>query len=378
MNLLISKIKSQYFSTQNIDFLVDMIRNKYEIKEKNYQDKLFKIQNKIYNNFFETFHNKNVHEQPTILDEILIELNKLTIQFYLTPEVLDTYPNLNLDTKYYQTKDEYINPIVNTPIINTPNVNTPNVNTPNVNTLMINTIVTPITYLDLYSSSSKYESKLNEYEFIFDIPLQNFYVKQFKIYSTDIFNNINEYNNKVELTENTNKVKISIIPGNYSIQELTEVLQRNINEKSIFKSYKIIYNKNKNRVQISSDKHFNIKFIENQINNVQLKNILGYSKNEYCSNCSYSSENEPNIIIHKEIYIKIKNESSLNRFHTNIIDESNINFKYFHKYGINDYHSKFILEKPIYKIILQLYYKSDNELFKFIKKVDYNILLECK
>ncbi len=81
-------------------------------------------------------------------------------------------------------------------------------------------------------------------------------VHLFKIYSKDIFNNINEHNNKIQLVENNSKIKIVIPQGNYTIQELISIIEKLINEKSVFKSYKILYDKNKNRVQISNEKSY--------------------------------------------------------------------------------------------------------------------------
>ena len=202
-----------------------------------------------------------------------------------------------------------------------------------------------------------------------------------------MFNNINEHNNKIQLIENTSKITIIIPQGNYNIQNLVNIIEQLINDKSVFKSYKIVYDKNRNRIKISNEKNFNIIFIENEVNNIQLKDILGFTKNEYSSNNIYSSENETNDNIYKEIYIKNNTErSELNNFYTNLsiqeINNENISydesFKYFYKntVNINDY--SFKLKKPIYNMIVQLYYKSNNKIIKFIKKVDFNILLKVE
>jgi len=413
MNPVISKVKKQYFSKQNIDFLVNIIQTNYNIIELDFKDKLFKIQNEIYNNFFETIHNKKIDEQH--LENILIELNKLSIQFYITNNQTPNQTHNN-NNNNKQTPDQ-------TPFISDNDYQTTEIkeihdtsycaenksqNLEKIQqTLVIQELkdiiveiandinyikksqdkVSPIEhvkqylYLDLHSSSSTY--KQNEYEFILEHPLQNFKVKDFKIYFNDSFNNINEYNNKIELVENTTKTKVIISPGNYSIQELVTIIEHNINHKSVFKSYKIIYDKNKNRITISCDKNFNIIFIENDHNNVQLKDILGYSRNEYCSNTSYSSENKPNIDIYTEIYIKVKDEintrDQLNKFHTNIkMQDYDEYFKYFHKNNYNNNNDEFQLEIPTYKIVLQLYYKSNNKILKFVKKIDFNIILDLQ
>ena len=82
MNNIIKDIKQQYFTLQNINFICDILQNNYTIEIN--KDKLFKIQNNIFNNFLERMHDKDIDIQQ--LNNILVELNKLTIQLYLTPE----------------------------------------------------------------------------------------------------------------------------------------------------------------------------------------------------------------------------------------------------------------------------------------------------
>ena len=147
-----------------------------------------------------------------------------------------------------------------------------------------------------------------------------------------------------------------------------------------------LYDKNKNRIQISNEKSFNITFVENG-SGVQLKDILGYSKNEYNSNTNYYSENEPINNIFNEIYIKnscsYDDCNNLNKFCTNLLINSDydnhndkILFKYFYR-NIDDKIS-FNLKEPIYNMNIQLYYKLNNRIIKFVKKIDFNILLKVK
>ena len=49
MNNIIKDIKQQYFTLQNINFICDILQNNYTIEIN--KDKLFKIQNNIFNNF---------------------------------------------------------------------------------------------------------------------------------------------------------------------------------------------------------------------------------------------------------------------------------------------------------------------------------------
>jgi hypothetical protein len=441
MNQIIKNIKQQYFTSQNINFICEILHNKYNIEIN--KDKLFKIQNSTFNNFLDKMYDKEINVQH--LDKILVELNKLTIQLYLTPLIIQnqttnseieiipsilTYEGIQTDIHSSQTDihssqtdihssqtdmqtdiqtdiNSNINSNINSDILSdiknlikelVNNINNNNNNTNNNNNNIIKEIIeikdiiklinennqenkNNKSYLDLYSNATKYNDK-GLYNFTFNIPLQNFIVEHFKIYSNDIFNNINEHNNKIQLVENNSKIKIIIPQGNYSIQELVYIIEKLINEKSVFKLYKIVYDKNKNRVQISNEKIFNITFIENGYG-VQLKDILGYSKNEYNSNSNYSSENEQNNNVFKEIYVKSDNDN-MNIFYTNLRnsdsdndknnkDNDNSLFKYF--YRINDKIS-FNLKEPIYNMNLELYYKLNNRIIKFVKKIDFNILLK--
>lgn len=415
MNNIIKDIKQQYFTSQNINFICDILQNNYTIEIN--KDKLFKIQNNIFNNFLERMHDKDIDIQQ--LNNILVELNKLTIQLYLTPEnqieqiqtiepeliqILSSNSSQHLSIESSQLKDlikELVTELKNSVKEPTDTIKEVKEIKEIIKSMSDESNLSKSSqqisepsepsepsekkyiYLDLYSYSSKYDK--HQYEFTFDIPLQNFILKDFKIYSNDAFNNINEHNNKIQLIENTSKITIIIPQGNYNIQNLVNIIEQLINNKSVFKSYKIVYDKNKNRVKISNEKNFNIIFIENEVNNIQLKDILGFTKNEYSSNNIYSSENETNDDIYKEIYIK-NNNSELNNFYTNLsiqeINNENIlydeSFKYFYKntVNINDY--SFKLKKPINNMILQLYYKSNNKIIKFIKKVDFNILLKVE
>ena len=444
MNPIIKNIKQQYFTLQNINFICQILYDKYNIEID--KDKLFKIQNSTFNNFLDKMYDKEINIQ--LLDKLLVELNKLTIQLYLTPEI-------PIQIKQNENENENKNENENQQNRNEQNTNEQNTNENEQNTnenqqsikivhllpqqdtinldsvrdlikelvyeskisndttvkeiIEIKEIIKSLSvsnkksnndennndennndkefYLDLYSISSKYDDKQSSYEFTLDIPLQNFTINDFKIYSNDTFNNINEHNNKILLVENHSKTKIVIPQGNYTIQDLIDIIEKLINEKSVFKSYKILYDKNKNRIQISNDKSFNITFIENGLG-VQLKDILGYSKNEYNSNTNYLSENEPINNIFNEIYIK-SSDHNLNKFYTNLSinnSDNNINrdindkilFKYFYSNIKSNTQVKPLIwiKEPVYNMNIQLYYKLNNRIIKFVKKIDFNILLK--
>ena len=72
-------IKNQYFSQDNFDFILIMIQ-----KQKNYDTNLlhesaFKNRNNIFNSFIHTMYTQKKNVNPNSIEELLITLNKMTI-----------------------------------------------------------------------------------------------------------------------------------------------------------------------------------------------------------------------------------------------------------------------------------------------------------
>jgi len=71
----------------------------------------------------------------------------------------------------------------------------------------------------------------------------------------------------------------------------------------------------------------------------------------------------------------------MNIFYTNLNkpnsdSDCTDSFKYFYR-DINEKIS-FNLQEPLYNMNLELYYKLNNRIIKFVKKIDFNILLKTK
>jgi len=146
-----------------------------------------------------------------------------------------------------------------------------------------------------------------------------------------------------------------------------------MNEKCNFKTYKINYLQNKNRIQISSNSIFNITFVEKNTNSIQLKDILGYSKNEYSNNKSYISELDPNIDIYSDIYLREK-DNSFNKYFTNLY-YNNEKFSYFCS-SFNSKIDNIYLLNDTTELTFELFYRSKDKIYKLYQNIDINLLLE--
>lgn len=148
--------------------------------------------------------------------------------------------------------------------------------------------------------------------------------------------NINEYNNKMYLIEQNNKILITIPVGYYSIDQLLIVISTLFNNSSINKNkdYKFYANLNtiKNKIYFGCELNEREKFKRNVIFGISfsydkypksdkctctLQEILGFEKAEYINNTTYVSENPPNTNIFQGLYVKLfLNNIELKKFNT--------------------------------------------------------------
>ena len=148
--------------------------------------------------------------------------------------------------------------------------------------------------------------------------------------------NINEYNNKMYLIEQNNKVLITIPVGYYSIDQLLIVMTTLFNNASINKNkdYKFYSNlhKIKNKIFFSCELNEKEKFKRNVVFGMSfiydkypkndqrvssLQEILGFEKSEYINNTTYVTENPPNICIFEDLYVKVfVNDIELKKYNT--------------------------------------------------------------
>ena len=162
--------------------------------------------------------------------------------------------------------------------------------------------------------------------------------------------NINEYNNKMYLIEQNNKVLITIPVGYYSIEQLLIVMSTLFNNVSINKNkdYKFYatLNKIKNKIffgcELTEREKFKRNFIfgmsfiydkypKNDYCVSSLQDILGFEKSEYINNTTYVTENPPNTCIFEDLYVKVfVNDIELKKYNT-----SDSSFSYYQCLNLN-------------------------------------------
>jgi hypothetical protein len=388
----LSIIKNQFFDEENSTYILNFVKDKHNITniDKNI---IFQIQNKIYNSFLDEI---SVGDFTYIdIEKILIALNILTFQL-IQKESTELYTQISVN-KIQETQEiqkPTVNKIQETQDIQKPPVNkiqeTQEIQKPPVNKIQETQELQELqeiqeyriqntNFLHLYSNN-----KVKEL-YVFEIPkmmFNNITITEFNFYNN--FHNININNNKFELHFNQIKKKIIIPLGNYNLSDLINVIQEQL--EIVDKGFIIKYNKNKNRIIILNKSNFELKFIENSCNFLELKDILGFSKHYYTCNNNYSSDLDNQINWLDNIYIKINIKNlnlNLNKYKTNVNNFeyfTNLNYKNiesFNKYNkiiINE-SIKFNTKTDISNLNLSFYIKCKNKDFKLI---DFNILFDFK
>jgi hypothetical protein len=162
--------------------------------------------------------------------------------------------------------------------------------------------------------------------------------------------NINEYNNKMYLIEQNNKILITIPVGYYSVDQLLIVMSTLFNNASINKNkdYKFYANLNtiKNKIYFGCELNDREKFKRNVVFGMSfiyekypksnqrvssLHEILGFEKSEYINNTTYVTENPPNTCIFEDLYVKMFiNDMELKKYNT-----SDSSFSYYQCLNLN-------------------------------------------
>ena len=145
-------------------------------------------------------------------------------------------------------------------------------------------------------------------------------IKMIKLYNFNGINtttNINNENNKIHIEINGEKIDKSINPNNYSISDLIELLNNNI-DNCIFNFNSL--NENDNKISI---KFLNPNVIEDNNNdsfiiyntNDSIFRVLGFTQNIYTDNLEYISENNFNLPDIQPLYLYVLiNNSNMYKF----------------------------------------------------------------
>jgi len=424
----IERIKNQFFSEYNNTFISNKINESDKYKT-------FQTQNNVFNSFINMVYTNEIYISREKIEDILIYLNKMTILQHNNVQLdknnvnvstldknnvqlnnVSTDNSISLDKNNVQLNNVSTDNSISLNNVQLNNVSTDNSISLDIDNVLIDTsislekksilidnvlidnnvnmtfIKTPIVIendkasiikksmytqtepdlgkIQIFSDDNSIEDEYR-YKYIVGEKYNKLYYFEFH----NMFLNINKDNNIIELIENGSKVNIFVAIGNYKLDVLLLLLERQFNDKSKNKEskYKFTYNSNNNRVIISNNFNFNIKFIDSSQCNVQLRQILGFSKIDYQNNNSYTSDSDNNINIYDNIYITSCN---LNKYKT-----SN-KFEYFFKLNYNNTDTF----NKIVKINLNLdinvnefdieFYIYFNGIFSKVKYPKFNFLLK--
>jgi hypothetical protein len=285
-----SRIKNEFFSELNNNFLLNLLKKKNPTVESIEKSIIFQIQNNIYNTFIESVYNQSIDISKTDIQDILISLNKMVLLHF--EEFLN---KTQLEQHTQQEQQPIHQPTQQQPSYQQPhhkNIQQPTqqFTQQHVN-VSVQTVSCITESLHIFSSNCKTEDSVYVPPILFRCSAKLVY---FELYN--IFMNINENNNGFELVENSSKIKIYIPIGNYNLTNIVEVIESLLNEKTKNKKdeceriYTVRFDKYRNRVTFSSSKPFGIKFIDKNSYIPQLRQVLGFDNIDYINNSNYSSD----------------------------------------------------------------------------------------
>lgn len=431
-------IKNEFFTEHNNTFLCNIItKNNQLTNETNIKNLIFKIQNNIYNKFIESTRNKTKKFlTKESIEQVLVSLNQMVIlQFKesiqdtlsreiknpikqesikqesikqdLSPliaievneikqESIKQDPSLLIATAVKEIKKELIKEIKKEPI-------------KEIKEELISTIFLNISNKECKSNSGNNNMYIYENKEIFSNYIQgtlpanatsvkgSLLIKNFEIFNN--FWNINETNNFFELLEDERKIKIFIQPGNYSLNDLLKIIEKQFNDKSSRRLnekvdilvYNLNYNKNNNKVTINSLKTFGLKFFDNLTGFLPLRYILGFSKIEYLNNNNYTSDLKEisdfyntGLNVYDNIYMVLYQKEA-NKYLLLKTDDSM--FYYFHNFkydSINTYNKTVTFninknietETTLDNLSFEFYIKMHNNKFKKINDLIFNFTIQ--
>lgn len=376
MNNITNIIKNEYFSEKNNNFITDIIINKLHVPNSN-KNIIFKLQNEIYNKFIEEMYDKQIPINEYNIEDLLISLNKLTIKLIqesIIP-ISHSEPQIPLPPLEPQIPPQ---PLLLPTLPIQLQLEPQNQQLKNQIQEQQNQLQKQLSIVKKRESeTSSYLHFFNDNDNTFKIneKCKSIVFKQFNFFNN--FYNITEHNNQFELID-TSKYKIQIPIGNYNLESLLDYLEKQINIKTKAK-YTLTYNQQKNRIVISNNNSFEIKF-----NTGGLKDILGFSKIEYMNNNSYTSDTCTQLNWIDTIYIVCTiNGVPLNKYKTNcnfeysICVDTNIFGKY-NKVTLNE-HFNITTENCVSDITMSFYTKCKNKEFvKLNTDFSFDFILQLK
>ena len=325
--------KKVFVSPRNSGYLFDLIITKILRYSPDYQQIIFNnihtykenildLQELIFNDSFSNIYNNLSNSGNIDLEQVLIELNKITVSKFEIILQQDLNNKYNQQAQVQQAQVQQGNSIIEEDNFYN------------------------ILSRQFFSENAVFNNGKYSFQFFLNkvksVNLDNFKIK------CNMYN-INEYNNKFYLLEQTSKTIIIIPIGYYDIDTLLKTITNLLNDMSINKnkdySFNVFNNKIKNRVcftcesndkqRLNKNTSFGLLF-KKESNNYSLSDILGFEKEEYFNNNVYTAELYPNINIFDELYVKIFiNDKEIPRYSTSKRD-----FYYFETFDL-DIRSRF-------------------------------------
>jgi hypothetical protein len=353
MNDYIEIIKNQFFSTDNIDFIIKVANSKNISIISN--QITFNACNNIYNQFIHTVYTQKKTIKPETIEELLITLNKMVIDLIIDDyKNKPPYENETIDSfnkNVIGTSDTVKNNINDTSDTSDTSDTVSEIGMNLVNTIPIDTTTnqvlidimtntktnaTSTTRESLYLFSE--DSLFKDGEYTFEFRRKN--IKNLHLESLEILNNlynVTENNNTIEISEKNNKKIVNIPVGCYKLEDLIQCLETSIMDKCKSNNIKVTHDTYKNQISIKGDGPFSMNFIENENLFIPLRFIMGFDKKNYMNNDIYLTSQHPVCNIHDNIYIKITTKEYSDIFNTKWCKDFNfydtISFKQLDTFG---------------------------------------------
>ena len=368
---IIESFKKVFVSQRNSGYLFDLIITKILRYSPNYQEIIFDninlykenildLQELIFNDSFSNIYNNLSKSGNVDLEEVLIELNKITVskfEIILQQDLNNKYNQQHRQVRQDQQvhRDQQVRQVrqgqdqqVQVQQVQQVRQNQQvrqDQHQQEKSTLPIKLEENDYNILSRQFCSENAVFNNGKYSFQFflnnikSVNLDNFKIK------CNMYN-INEYNNKFYLLEQTNKTIITIPIGYYDIDTLLKTITNLLNDMSINKNkdykFNVSNNKIKNKVyftcqstekeRLNKNTSFGLLFKKNKdYNNYSLSDILGFEKEEYFNNNVYTAELYSDVNIFDELYVKIFiNGKEIPRYSTSKKD-----FYYFETFDLN-------------------------------------------
>jgi len=339
-----TSFKQVFISQKNTGYLFDLIVSKILKRNPQYQPHLFnninkykeniiQLQELIYNDSFVNIYNNIQSYGKVDLEEVLIELNKITVLKF--EQLLFN----DLSEKFTKSTSEKQTPSIIQPV----STNTTQNNTTQNNTISNN--FNKHSELQNYNNQEKHQEdtisnvssdnniQITSTEFfsenaVFEDGKYTFLLKNEDICGININNikikcnlyNITENNNKFCLIESGVKTDVIIPIGYYDVSTLIDIISECINESSINKNkdyfYKVFMNTFKNKIcflcdyvdkeRVTKPLSFGITFYKSKnANDHDLYQMLGFYKTNYTNNNLYIAEDFSTTNIYDELYCKL-------------------------------------------------------------------------